>query len=104
MRRRHLPTQQWKQLIQEWQSSSLSVLQFCRNKDIPTSAFYRWKAKFKLSEGNKPKPFVQVKLSQSNHANLELVLNAGHVLRFSEATDKKALVSALEAFKEVGLC
>ena len=103
MRRNHRSASQWKQIIERWQGSGLSVSQFCRDHTIPTSAFYRWKTKLRQQESRDPASFIQVALPVTQDATLELTFPAGHVLRFAETTNNKALVSVLTALKEAGL-
>lgn len=103
MRRRHRPASQWRQLIEEWQNSDLSVSQFCRDKKIPTSAFYRWKTKLGQQEAHDPASFIQVAWPATNGSILELTFPAGHVLRFTETTPSKTLASVLAVLKEAEL-
>lgn len=103
MQRRHRPASQWKQFIEDWQNSDLSVSQFCRDNKIPTSAFYRWKMKLSEKKAPDQTSFIQVALPETKDSILELACPAGHVLRFAESTSSKTLVSVLTALKEVGL-
>jgi hypothetical protein len=103
MRRKHRSAVQWKQIIENWQSSGLSVAQFCRENTIPTSAFYRWKQRLSKQEVHDQASFIQIAWPATKDARLELAFPAGHVLRFAETTSNKTLVSVLAALKEVGL-
>ena len=104
MQRKRRSAEQWKQIIEDWKNSGLSVSRFCREGKLPSSAFYRWKTKLRQQETQQQNPFIQVDWTGAKDATLELSLNTGHVFRFAETTDKKALVSILTAIKEVGLC
>ena len=104
MRRKHRSETQWQKIINNWQDSGLSVSQFCREKKVPTSAFYRWKMKFQQQKEPEQNPFVQVPWPKSKVTKLELSLATGHTFRFDETTGMEVIVSVLAAFKEVGLC
>ena len=103
MRRRHRPAGQWRRLIADWRDSGLSVSQFCRDKKVPASAFYRWRTKLRQQESLGSGSFVQVALPSTKDAPLELAFPAGHVLRFAETTPDKTLASVLAVLQEAGL-
>lgn len=102
-RRQHRSARQWRQILEDWQGSGLSVSQFCRNHKVPTSAFYRWKRKLGQAEDRERASFIQVAWPTAKDAMLELTCPGGHVFRFSEATNPKTLVPLLVALKEAGL-
>ncbi len=104
MRRRHRSVTQWEQIFEHWQNSGLSVSHFCREENIPTSAFYRWKNKFHKKKDRQQDPFIQVDWAPTKASLLELAFNTGHVFRFSETTDKNSLATTLTVLKEAGLC
>ena len=101
--RKHRSVTQWKQILEKWQSSGLTVSQFCRDHKIPTSAFYRWKIKLGTEKACDRPSFIQVAIPETKRSMLELTFPAGHVLRFTESTPNQTLVSVLDALKEVGL-
>lgn len=104
MRRKHRSVTQWEQIFKRWQDSDLSVSQFCRKQNIPTSAFYRWRRKFHKKKDREQDSFIQVDWTPTKESPLELAFNTGHVFRFSETTDKKILGTTLAVLKEAGLC
>ena len=39
----HISKEQWQVILDQWQSSGISVRQFCQDKSIPVSNFYNWR-------------------------------------------------------------
>ena len=103
MRRKHRSAAQWKRIIENWQNSGLSVAQFCRENKIPTSAFYRWKQRLCNQKVHDQAEFIQIACPATVDSMLELSFPGGHVLRFTETTNNKTLVSVVAALREVGL-
>jgi len=102
----------WQMVIDTWQSSGLSVRQFCRQEGLSEPSFYSWRKK--LAKCHKPKDgklkepassdFIKVSLPQSHSIGLELVLSSGNTLRISPSVDSKTLTRAISVLREAGLC
>lgn len=103
IRRKHRSAAQWKRVIKDWQSSNLSVAQFCRENKIPTSAFYRWRQRLCKQKAHDQAEFIQVACPPTVDPRLELSFPGGHVFRFTESTKNKTLVSVVAALREAGL-
>ena len=52
--------EQWKTIIDDQQTSGLTIIDYCQQEQISTSNFYAVKKKLGLSSGN----FVRAKISQ----------------------------------------
>ena len=78
--------QQWQALFQAQADSHLSIKQFCLEKSIPTSYFYKSKSILKtaiipIETTTLPSPFSQVLRAESANKSspYEIKLNVGHV-------------------------
>lgn len=100
----------WQMVLETFQSSGLSVRNFCKQEGISEPAFYSWRRK--LSDNNsqrseqgdaKPSAFVEVSIPQ-NSSVLELLLSSGNTLRIHPGTDNKTLSNVLSVLRESGLC
>ena len=102
----------WQMAIETWQSSGLSIRQFCKQEGLSEPSFYAWRkrlAQVDEPEANKeavcqPEPFIQVSLPIEQRGGLELVLSSGHTLRISSPADIQTLTTVLSALCEAGLC
>lgn len=96
----------WKALIEEWQQSNKSILDFCREKKIAASGFYTWRNRLlsHLKPQRKNDPKVQstlfvpvaVKASKTLFTPKELILTYpnGCQLRITD-TVEPAILKAL---------
>ena len=102
----------WQMAIETWQSSGLSIRQFCKQEGLSEPSFYLWRKKLTQvdeSDADKeavcqPEPFIQVSLPTEKHGGLELVLSSGNTLRISSPADTQTLTTVLLALCEAGLC
>ncbi len=102
----------WQMAIDAWQSSGLSVRQFCKQEGLSEPSFYLWRKRLKKSSDPKPdhrmdcspESFIQVSLPDGFAGGMELVLSSGHTLRIPVGVDRKTLTAVLLALGEVGLC
>ena len=105
-------SQFWQMAIDAWQSSGLSVRQFCKQEGLSEPSFYMWRKRLKKSSDPKPdhitdcspESFIQVSLPTASAPAIELVLSSGHTLRISVGVDRKTLTAILSALGEAGLC
>ena len=104
----------WKMVMDTFESSGLSVRQFCQKEGLTEASFYSWRKRFsnknKSADQSEPKEkssdddFIRVSLPDSNTCSLELVLTSGNILRISSHADNKTLTNVLSALCEAGLC
>ena len=52
--------EQWKTIIEDQQTSGLTIIDYCQQQQLSTSSFYALKKKLSLSSGN----FVRAKITQ----------------------------------------
>lgn len=56
--------QDWQQLVSKWQTSGLSMKQFCEGHGIAPSTFWRWKDRFSAhGKASGPAVFLPVKVA-----------------------------------------
>jgi transposase len=100
----------WRMAIETWQSSGLSVRQFCTDEGLSEPSFYSWRKKLSGAsveddQGNaKQSAFIEVAMPQYNSASVELVLASGNTLRIPVGVDPATLSTILSAARAVGLC
>ena len=97
----------WQMVIETWQSSGLSVRNFCKQEGLSEPAFYAWRKK--LNKSNEPKDtnssaFIKVSMLKDNPAPLELVLSSGNSLRISSHADSQTLSDVITVLHKAGLC
>lgn len=101
--------QHWRELLQRWQASGLSVADFCRQEQLAPAAFYAWRRTLRQRDQPVPVPrdaptvtFVPLHVRPEPHtdrAALELVLGNGRVLRIPTGCSldsMRALLAVLE--------
>jgi transposase len=100
----------WRMAIETWQASGLSVRQFCADEGLSEPSFYSWRKKLTGSsvqdDKDKPEPsaFIEVTMSQSNPAAVELLMTSGNTLRIPVGVDTETLSTVLSVARSVGLC
>lgn len=102
----------WQMAIETWQSSDLSVRQFCKQEGLSEPSFYSWRKKLTKCdepEDSVPKEpassdFIAVSLPETHSAGLELVLCSGNTLRIAPSSDSKTLTRIISILQEAGLC
>ncbi len=60
--------QKWQHILKDWQTSGLSVMDFCRQRGISNPSFYTWKKRLLLHKRTavkKPNKFVPVVVESS---------------------------------------
>jgi transposase-like protein len=101
----------WKMVIETWQSSGLSVRQFCKKESLSEPSFYSWRKKLtddKPEQDNQHKPepstFIEVAMPKNNSAAIELVLTSGNTLKLPNGVDAKTLTTIISVIHQAGLC
>src|SRR3954447_18155096 len=92
--------QHWRQLLERWQDSGLSVRVFCRRHRLAEPTFYAWRRT--LAQRQPPNPaaaepltFVPLAIRHDTPSPsapaLELILGDGRLLRIPQGFDPAAL-------------
>jgi hypothetical protein len=97
----------WRQLIQRWQHSGLSVRVFCQRHHLAVPSFYAWRRTLRQRDGlndqaTPPVTFlpVHVRHDDADPRPLELVLANGRCLRIPHGFDPAHLRRALLALED----
>jgi hypothetical protein len=101
--------QHWRQLIDQWQCSGLSVRAFCERHSLAVPSFYAWRRR--LQQAAPPAQVcsphavtflpVHVRPDPADHRPpLELVLASGRCLRIPPGFDPNALRALLAVLGE----
>ena len=105
--RRASKEQFWRAALRKWRSSGLSVRAYCEEHGLAEPTFYAWRRT--LAEGDAAVCFVPVQVLAEPRAQattdgaaggLELVLDAGRVLRVGPGFDGPTLKRLLGLLEE----
>jgi hypothetical protein len=100
----------WQMVIETWQDSGMSINKFCKAEGLSEGAFYSWRKRLsgrhsqRKEQSSSSPPFIEVAMSKSDHAALELVLSSGHRLRIGSTADNKTLSNVISVLCQAGLC
>ena len=101
----------WQMVIETWQSSGLSVRQFCKKESLSEPSFYSWRKKLAGDDSqqdnqHKPEPsaFIEVAMPKNNSVAIELLLTSGNTLRIPAGVDSATLSTVLSVVRATGLC
>ena len=94
----------WQSLIEEQSQSGLSVLEFCRAREVAATSFYQWRAKLQNESGPSAARLVPVKLinpaeqpKPAVKSCIQLLLPSGVALTVTGAVGEEDLVKLLRA-------
>jgi hypothetical protein len=94
----------WRQLIDQWQRSGLSVRAFCQRQRLAVPSFYVWRRTFRQRDANAcPVTFLPVHVRPDDREappSLELVLANGRRLRIPPGYDDSQLRQLLRALED----
>ena len=101
--------QYWRQLIQRWQASGLSIRAFCRQHHLATPSFYAWRRTLRERDRSAeqtapPLTFLPIHVRDDDSSvspPLELVFANGRCLRIPIGFDPEQLRAVLLAVEEL---
>jgi transposase-like protein len=98
---------EWRQIIQQWRKSGLSVREFCRRHKIPQTSFYQGRRRLGVSKPTSHRKkttdhFVEVNLSPlpTSPGGLEIVWSQPPVVKVHSGCDLSLLREALKLLGE----
>src|SRR5215472_1852458 len=95
--------QQWRQRINQWQASGLSVRVFCARHGLPTVSLYHWRRVLERRAAEAP-AFVPVQVvgdvAPAQPSALEVVLVDGRRVRVAAGFDSVTLRRVLAVLEE----
>jgi hypothetical protein len=101
----------WRMVVETWQTSELSIRQFCKKEGLSEPQFYQWRKKLvgcgtQLAIQDDPgqPAFIEVAIPKNNDVAIELLLTSGNTLRIQPGTDIATLKDMLSALHQAGLC
>jgi hypothetical protein len=100
--------QRWRQLIDQWQRSGLTVRDFCQRQHVPVPSFYAWRRTLRQRDGSAcpvapPVTFLPVHVRPDDRdapPPLELVLANGRRLCIPLGFDPNALRALLTVLED----
>ena len=98
------PESFWRDAVEQWEGSGLSIARYCRREGLALSTFTLWKRRL-ASDGRSSLIPVEVVIDDQGMSNVpfEVVLRSGHVVRVPPGFDDASL-SRLVAILETGGC
>ena len=89
----------WRELIQGWRRSSLSVAEFCRQQDLAQASFFQWRNRLETEAPNaEPLRFVQLPTpAWAAPSFAEIRLPGGAVVAFSDRAPTELVTAAIRA-------
>src|SRR5262245_43150843 len=96
--------QQWRQWLQQWQKSGLSVRAFCARHGLSQPSFYAWRREIQQRDATAATsvPVQLVRHEELPSVNrFEVVLASGRMLRVTPGFDPAALRQLLVVLEEV---
>ena len=99
--------QQWRQWIEQWRRSRLSVRAFCARHGLSQPSFYAWRRELQRRD-TAPPAFVPVRVVGANVAGpssgIEVVLGGGRTVRVAPGFDATTLQQVVAALEEGPPC
>lgn len=99
--------QQWRGWLRQWQTSGLSVRDFCDRHDLSQATFYAWRRILRQRDADAT-PFVAVQVVADTPSApappLEVVLAGGRCLRITPGFDADTLRQLLAVLEEAPPC
>ena len=90
--------QQWRQRIERWRASGLSVRAFCARHGLAQPSFYAWRRELQRRDAEQP-AFVPVCLVPDDvparDARVDVVLRGGRTVRVGPGFDRATLRQVL---------
>ena len=101
----------WRMAIETWQSSGVSVRQFCKQEGLSEPQFYQWRKKLvgcgselAIQDDPEQSAFIEVAIPKNNDITIELLLASGNMVRVPCGADSATLSNIMSALHAAGLC
>ena len=97
----------WRQSIEDWCSSGLSQVEFCKRHNLALSTFRWWRRRLSEEAHDETCGFVELHVApepESPGDRAELMFPSGVRLCVPPGWNRRALVEVLRALEEVGSC
>jgi hypothetical protein len=87
----------WKAHVERWESSNQSVVQWCREQDLPYKTFLYWRKQFAKKPVVDRASFLELS-SESTESGVSIDYN-GMCIHITKAFDPKTLLDCLQTLK-----
>jgi transposase len=101
----------WRMAIETWQSSGLSIRQFCKQEGLSEPQFYVWRKKLADccieptdQDSSGQETFIEVALPKNSDSAIEVLLTSGNMVRIPCGADSATLSNVMSALHAAGLC
>lgn len=89
----------WVERMERFQSSTLTVAEFCAAEGVSVPAFYQWRRVLAAGDtpvsASGPPTFIPLRVAPANTSAVELVLPSGAILRFPAGTDPATIAAVV---------
>jgi transposase len=100
--------QHWRRLIRLWQSSGLTVRDFCVCHQLTPASFYAWRRELQQRDAAAATTFVPVRVVADDRpaptTSIEVGLASGRCVRVTPGFDPATLRQLLEVLEEAPPC
>ena len=72
IKRRHLDTQAWRELLRRFEASGTSVVAFCKHEGVSTNSFRRWRSRLATAPSSQAVPQREAPQEQAARSFIEL--------------------------------
>ena len=72
MKRRHLDTQAWREVLRRFEASGTSVVAFCKQEGVSTNSFRRWRSRLAMAPTSQAVPQREAPQEREETSFIEL--------------------------------
>jgi hypothetical protein len=101
----------WRMAIETWQTSGLSIRQFCKVEGLSEPQFYQRRKKLAgcgtqlaIQDGCGQPAFIEVAIQKNKDVVIEFLLTSGNMVRIPCGADSATLSNVMSALHAAGLC
>jgi hypothetical protein len=87
----------WHQVLEDWKRSGLSITEFCRQRNLKTVTFHRWKSLFQKANPPASSTTTFLPITLVPETLVEIALPNGIVLKLPLAADPTLISQFLKA-------
>jgi len=94
---------EWKLNLEQWQSSGLTIADWCRERNIPVRVFYYWRKKLMLSSKialEKKSSFIELRDNQSTISGITIEY-CGVILHLAKDFHSGSLINCLQTLRKI---
>ena len=77
----------WREVLEDWKRSGLSITEFCRQRNLKTVTFHRWKTRLQSTDTTMSSKTTFLPITLMPETSVEIALPNGIVLKLPLAAD-----------------